>query len=191
MTRTEVLRVFDHETRRIERKLSRITLEQHFDVFIHTYVASNGNRAQVHEDNLDCPFVDLELIERIGERRVGKSGRSEPVYAFRRESKPDITSELFVFCLLDYWSKRKANEATLTFRDVSTNHGSIGQVFKLSEPDVRERLEQLEKDSNGRLIYQESASVQRIVCPRRQEILQKDLLGAIYNRSKLALAHAN
>ena len=191
LTGTEVLRVFDQETRRIERKLSRITLEQHFDVFLHTYVAANGNRSQVQEDNLDCPFVDLELIERVGERRVGKSGRSEPVYAFRRDPKPDITPELFVFCLLDYWSKRKANEATLTFRDVSTNYGSIGQVFKLSEPDVRERLEQLEKDSNGRLIYQESASVQRIVCPRRHELLEQDLLGAIYNRSEVAVAHAN
>ena len=191
MTRTEVLRVFEQEAKRMERTLSRTTLEQHFDVFLHTYVTSNAHRAESREDNLDSPFVDLELIEVIGERRVGKTGRSEPVYAFRREPKPDITPELFVFCLLDYWSKRQVNESTLTFRDVSTNVGSIGQVFKLSEPDIRERLERLEKQSNGLLVYQESASVQRIVCPNRRIIRQLDLLPAVYHRSELAAAHAN
>jgi hypothetical protein len=190
MTRTEVLRVFEQEAKRIERTLSRITLEQHFDVFLHTYVTSKGRRAETQEDNLDCPFVDLGLIELVGERRVGKSGRPEPVYAFRREPKPDITSELFVFCLLDYWSKRKANEATLTFRDVSINLGSIGQVFKLGESEIRERLERLEKDSNGLLVYQESASVQRIVCPNRQAIPQLDLLTEIYHRSDVNVACA-
>jgi len=191
MTRTEVLRVFEQEAKRMERTLSRTTLEQHFDVFLHTYVTSNARRAESREDNLDSPFVDLELIEVIGERRVGKTGRSEPVYAFRRDPKPDITPELFVFCLLDYWSKRQVNESTLTFRDVSTNVGSIGQVFKLSEPDIRERLERLEKQSNGLLVYQESASVQRIVCPNRRMIRQLDLLPAVYHRSELAAAHAN
>ena len=192
MTRTEVLRVFEQEAKRMERTLSRTTLEQHFDVFLHTYVTSNARRAESREDNLDSPFVDLELIEVIGERRVGKTGRSEPVYAFRREPKPDITPELFVFCLLDYWSKRQVNESTLTFRDVSTNVGSIGQVFKLSEPDIRERLERLEKQSNGLLVYQESASVQRIVCPNRRMIRQLDLLlPAVYHCSELAAAHAN
>jgi Protein of unknown function (DUF4007) len=191
MTRTEVLRVFEHEAKRMERTLSRITLEQHFDVFLHTYVTTNGRRAESQEDNLDCPFVDLDLIELVGERRVGKNGRSESVYAFRREPKPDITPELFVFCLFDYWSKRKANESTLTFRDVSTNLGSIGQVFKLSEPEIRERLERLEKDSNGLLAYQESATVQRIVSPNRQAISQLDLLPTIYHGSEGALSHAN
>lgn len=191
ITRTEVLRVFEQEAKRMERTLSRITLEQHFDVFLHTYVTSNARRAESREDNLDSPFVDLELIEVIGERRVGKTGRSEPVYAFRRDPKPDITPELFVFCLLDYWSKRQVNESTLTFRDVSTNVGSIGQVFKLSEPDIRERLERLEKQSNGLLVYQESASVQRIVCPNRRIIRQLDLLPSVYHRSELAAAHAN
>ncbi len=190
LTRTEVLRVFQQETKRIERNLSRITLEQHFDVFLHTFVVSNGRKAQNQEDNLDCPFVDLELIERIGERRVGKSGRAESVYAFRREPKPDITPELFAFCLFDYWCKRRASEATLTFRDVSSNLGSIGQIFKLGEPEIRERLEHLERDTNGLFVYQESASIQRVICPNRQDIRRLELLASVY-RPELGIAHAN
>lgn len=191
MTRTEVLRVFQQEAKRIERKLSRITLEQHFDVFLHTYVVSNGRRAESQEDNLDCPFVDLELIERVGERRIGKSGRAEPVYAFRREPKPDITPELFVFCLFDYWCNRKDTEATLTFRDVSVNLGSIGQIFKLGEPEIRERLEHIEQDSNGLFVYQESATSQRVLCHNRQGVRRLNLLTSVYQHTELTMTHAN
>lgn len=34
--RTEVLRTFQKEAERLERRLSRVTLEQHFDTFLHT-----------------------------------------------------------------------------------------------------------------------------------------------------------
>jgi hypothetical protein len=191
MTRTEVLRIFQQETKRLDRKLSRITLEQHFDVFLHTYVVSHERKVHNQEDNLDCPFVDLELIERVGERRVGKSGRAEPVYAFRRETKPDITPELFTFCLFDYWSKRRAAEATLTFRDVSVNLGSIGQVFKLGESEIRERLDHLERDSNGIFVYQESSTIQRVVCPNRLEVQRLELLKCVYSRPDLGIEHRN
>jgi hypothetical protein len=107
-------------------------------------------------------------------------GRHEPIYAFRREAKTDITPELFIFCLFYYWNKRKDNEGTLSFRDVSVNHGSIGQVFKLPEMDIRERLERLHDDSNGLFTYQESASIQRVICPNRREISGLDLLTTVY-----------
>lgn len=181
INRTEVLRVFEQEVKRIDRKLSRVTLEQHFDVFLHTYTPTRGRKREIQEDNLDCPLIELELIERIGERRVGAGvGRHEPIYAFRREAKTDITPELFIFCLFDYWGKRKPNEATLTFRDVSVAHGSIGQVFKLPEMDIRERLECLQDDSNGLFTYQESASIQRVICPNRREISSLNLLTTVY-----------
>lgn len=181
INRTEVLRAFEREAKRIDRKLSPVTLEQHFDVFLHTYTPTRSRKGEIQEDNLDCPLVELELIEKVGERSLGGgSERREPVYAFRREPKPDITPELFIYCLFDYWRKRRPNEATLTFRDVSVAHGSVGQVFKLPEMDVRERLERLEADSNGLFSYQESAALQRVTCPNRQDISERELLRAIY-----------
>jgi len=181
ISRSEVIRTFEQETRRLDRKLSRVTLEQHFDVFLHTYTPTRSRKGEIQEDNLDCPLVELELIERIGDRPLADGGgRHEPVYAFRREPKPDITPELFIYCLYDYWQKRRANEATLTFRDVSILHGSIGQVFKLPEMDVRERLERLAADSNGLFVYKESAALQSVICPDRQNISERGLLRAIY-----------
>ena len=181
INRAEVIRTFEQESKRIDRKLSQVTLEQHFDVFLHTYISTRSRKGDIQEDSLDCPLVELELIECIGERNIGGSERREPVYAFRREPKPDITPELFIYCLYDYWSKRRPNEATLTFRDVSVAHGSLGQVFKLPEADIRERLEHLKDDSNSVFSYQESAALQKLSCPNRHDISEPDLITAIYH----------
>lgn len=181
ITRTAVLRVFEQEAERLARKLSRVTLEQHFDTFLHSYIPTRSRKGDIQEDNLDCPLVELELLQRVGERRADGAGRREPIYAFRREAKEDITPELFVYCLADFWNKRRSAEQTLSFRDVSVAHGSPGQVLKLPEADVRERLESVEADSRGVFCYRESASLQQVV--RRPE-RKHDFLSAVYKRGR-------
>ena len=133
ISRTEVLRTFQDEAKRLDRTLSPVTIEQHFDTFLHTYVPTRSPKGAIQEDNLDCPLVELNLIQRIGERKIDRSNKSEAVYAFRREPKPDVTPEVFAYCLDDFWATQRPNEETLTFRDVSVAHGSPGQVFKLPE----------------------------------------------------------
>ena len=179
ITRAAVLRVFQQEASRLERKLSRVTLEQHFDTFLHTYVPTRSRKGDIQEDNLDCPLVELELIQKVGERRVDNAGKRELIYAFRREAKEDIAPELFAYCVDDFWKKRRYTEQTLTFRDLSVAHGSPGQVFKLPESDIRERLETLETDSRGALRYRESASVQQVM---RSSVRDTDFLSAVYQR---------
>lgn len=177
--RTEVLRTFRKEADALrERKLSDITLEQHFDTFLHSYVPTRSRKGEIQEDNLDCPLVELELIQEVGERRVDENGRREAVYAFRRDEKPDITPELFIYCINDFWDSRRSKEKSLTFRDVATAHGSPGLAFKLTEWDVRHRLESIETDSSGMFVYHESASVQQL--SRTIGPSKRDLLAAIY-----------
>lgn len=182
ISRSEVLRAFEQEARRLGRKLSPVTLEQHFDTFLHTYVPTRSRKGDIQEDNLDCPLVELELIQKVGERDSGNGGRREIIYAFRRDAKPDITPELFIYCLNDFWKMRRPNEMTLTFRDVSVGHGSPGQVFKLPELNIREGLETLYADSGGALRYQESASLQQVVRANQINLFEEDLLAAVYQR---------
>jgi hypothetical protein len=161
-------------------RVSRTTLEQHFDAFLHTYVPTRGRKGDVQEDNLDCPLVELQLIIKAGEREIDRSsGKREPIYVFRREEKPDITPELFVYCLNDFWQKRHASEATLPLRDVAHGPGSPGQIFKLPEDDVRARVEDLDKRSGGIFSYAESASLQQI--RRANQAKPSSLLKAIYS----------
>ena len=162
ISRTEAVRAFRKEAARMGRELSQITLEQHFDTFLHTYVPTRGRKGDIQEDNLDCPLVELELIERIGEKPVEGSDKREPIYAFRREAKPEITPGLFIYCLNDFWGRRHAREGTLSFRSISVGEGSPGQIFKLSESDIRERLGKLVKDSEGAFKYHESATQQYV-----------------------------
>jgi len=178
ITRTEVLKVFTREARHLGRKLSSVTIEQHFDVFLHTYIPTRSKKGDIQEDNLDCPLVELDLIRCMGERRSETLGRREPIYGFSRDLKPDVTPELFLYCIGDFWSRRRPSEQTLTFRDVAVSHGSPGQVFKLSEADVRERLEAVAENSGGVLQYQESAAVQRVI--RKKTLSQVELLRNIY-----------
>jgi hypothetical protein len=178
MMRTEVLREFGKEATRLGRKLSSVTLEQHFDTFLHTYLPTRSKKGEILEDNLDCPLVELEFIRRVGDRDTGTKGRREPIYAFRQEPKSDISPELFAYCLDDFWRKRRSQEQTLTFRDVAIAHGSPGQVFRLPEWDIRQRLDSIDSDSDGVFQYQETAALQRVI--RKGHAPPEELLGAIF-----------
>ena len=144
------------------RPPSDVTLEQHFDTFLHTYVPTRSRKGDIQEDNLDCPLVELEFINPVGERRIDGTGKREVIYAFRMEDKPDITPEMFAFALDDFWTTRRSTERTLTFKDVTFGHGSPGQIFKLPEWAVRQRLEVISSDSSGPFRYIESATQQQI-----------------------------
>jgi hypothetical protein len=182
ISRSEVLKAFRKEAVRLGRELSTVTLEQHFDTFLHTYIPTRGRKGDIQEDNLDCPLVELELLQRVGESPLEGSDKREPVYAFRREEKPEITPELFIFCLNDFWARRHAGEGTLSFRSVSVSEGSPGQIFKLPESDVRERLGRIIKTSGGAFNYHESATRQYV---ERNVPHDTDFLSMIYQTEEI------
>jgi len=159
--------------------LSRVTVEQHFDTFLHTYFPTRGRKREIQEDNLDCPLVELDFIVKVGDRELEtSSGRREPIYSFRREEKPEITPELFVYCLNDFWRKRHPTNATLTLKEVAHGHGSPGQIFKLPEEDIRVRVDELSRQTGGLFSYSESATQQQV---RKQgELGGIELLEQIY-----------
>ena len=131
-TESAVLKAFAKETDGLPRKLSSVTLQQHFQVFLHTYVPARGQKGEIAEDNLDCPLTELELLLKIGERAPPGTTRREPVYAFRREEKPSISPGLFAYCVEDFWQKVSPNSVTLPVRTLASGIGSPGQVFKIS-----------------------------------------------------------
>lgn len=157
-----VLKALQKEANRHSENLSLVTVEQHLDTFLHSYIPTRGHKREVQEDNLDCPLVELELIVKVGDRDLDHpSGRRESIYIFRKDEKPDVTLALFVYCLYDFWHKRHQTEATLPLREVAYGHGSPGQVLKLSEEEVRTRAEGLEQSTGGLITYTESANMQQ------------------------------
>ena len=158
-----VLKALQKEVQKQENQVSVVTLEQHFNTFLHTYYPTRGRKGEVQEDNLDCPLVELEFIIKIGERELDRrSDKRETIYGFHREEKPDISPALFVYCLNDFWQKRHSVESTLTLREIAHGHGSPGQIFKLPEEDIRTRVETLEEQTKGFFMYMESATFQQV-----------------------------
>ena len=178
LTRSEALAAFARESQRRNMHHSDVTLGQHLDVFLHTYVSTHGSSGP-REESLDCPLAELELLQNVGERRVDGSGKREPIYAFRREPKPEITTALFEYCLNDYWDRRHALEATLTYRDVAIAPGSIGQVFKLPEDEIRARLDVYASPEALRPFNYQPSAVQGLLS--RRETGSQDFLAAVYS----------
>jgi hypothetical protein len=162
-TRTSVLEEFNRlAALESSRSISPVTLSQHFDIFLRTYLPPLSRGKKRAEDELDCPLAELRLVDRLGERRVGRSARAESVYSFRHGAKPDLSDAVFVAALTEYWATHRAFEKTLAFRDVASAPLSIGRVFCLSEEDVRDRLERIEKISRGLFDFRPSGLVDAV-----------------------------
>lgn len=176
-TRSEALAAFMRQSQKLGHKHSEVTLSQHLDVFIHTYFSGKGGKVGI-EDSLDGPLVDLKLIVPSGERK-NEAGRWETVFSFRREDKPEITTSLFEYCLLDFWARVSPDEQTLPLRALVSAPSSPGRVFRLSEEDVRVRLEELSGTNDSSIRYQPSA-VQGLIT--RRAPLSALPVAAIYRR---------
>jgi len=147
-----------------EKTVSQGSLEQMYEVFIHSYVPTRGRKGEVREDNLDCPLVELELLRPTGLVPSSRNpGRVETKYAFRREEKPEISPALFAYCLNEFWEAHHAQERTLHFQSIVAGNGSPGLVFKIPEADFRGRLLSLENDTDGYFVLEESAAIPHIV----------------------------
>ena len=160
LTRNEAFTALMRESKRLNGRHSEVTIRQHLDVLIQTYVSRRALPGPL-EESLDCPFVELDLIQIVGMRRLDGSGRQEPVYAFRREAKPELTTALFEYCLFDYWQRNHPDEETLTYQDVAIAPLSIGQVFKLPEDDIRGRLDVYSASDLGTTVYLPSIGCSR------------------------------
>ncbi|NCC60106.1 MAG: DUF4007 family protein [Verrucomicrobiae bacterium] len=168
-----------------EQKISKNSLGSLLKVFFHTYVPTRGQKSGVLEENLDCPLVQLRLVEQIGVRE-NLEGRNEAIYAFRRSEKPEICDELFFYALACFWMRYMSNEETISIREVSCSPGSPGQIFKLTDEDIRGRLSSLPTENRSSVFsYFETQTTQLI--KREKELSSgflSDLLKQIYQHEK-------
>jgi hypothetical protein len=178
--KSEVIEAFQKEIQRQGRKLSASTLETHFEVFLHSYIPTRSRKGEVLEDNLDCPLVELRLLYCSGDRVSRDGARREPAYSYRIEEKPEISDELFIYCLNEFWNAQQTGDKVLDFRTVSVAAGSPGQVFKLPEKSIRDRLERIDRESKGVFVFEDTAVLQQV---RRAKIVASEaLLERVYDK---------
>ena len=120
----------------------------------------------------------MELLTLVGERDVGGK-RREPVFAFRCEEKPSISAELFAWALVDFWRSRWPEEKTLPAQLIAHGIGSPGQIFKLPEQDVVNRLGDLATTTRDALTFQDSTALPQVF--RNREVDSMALLKTAFH----------
>jgi len=155
---------------------SENTLGRDIEVLLRTYIPRVG-RAAVQEDALDCPLAELELIEEVP---------GIEAYKLRRGPKPTLADEVFVYALADFWERQAPAQNSLAFTEIAYRKGSPGNVFKLDDNSIVNRLERLDACTNGEMIYTETAGLKQVL--RRTIRPSLDYLAHYYNQSPLPLA---
>lgn len=131
-TRAEVLGELQRESRLAGYKHSDVTLKQHLDVFLHSYVSTARDGAT--EDALDGPLIDLSLIRPAG-RRLSDDGRSEPVYALTGRGR--APAPVVEYAILEFWHRRRKDETMVTMHDLAFSEGSPGAALRVPEDELR------------------------------------------------------
>jgi hypothetical protein len=180
ITATEAIDHFNAATASSGKALSRVTLQQHFDVFTKTYVEGEtaGQRTSP-EEALDSPLTTLGLIKASGDRKL-PSGKRETVYRINNRPKNSLSADTFRLCLHQWWDSSHSNEQFLTVRQVATSIDSPGRCFRLPETVVHKTLEQLAKTYPREFALVESQN-QRAVRRKSTSPEIQSLLEAVYS----------
>lgn len=128
------------------KDLSAVTLRQHFEVFVRTYVQGQpaGPRS-TPEETLDSPLTTIGLLRENGDRKL-PNGKRETVYRFATGSKPSLSFKTFRYCLHEWWDQNQADEKSLMVRQIAHREDSPGRCFRLPESAIHKILVDLTRE---------------------------------------------
>jgi len=118
---------------------------------VHTYAARTT--AVLLEDSLECPLVELGLLEEDGVTGVLR---------FRAGYHQSLSMPTFVYALAQFWNRVAPDRETLPFSELAFGAGSPGAVLKLDENSLTERLERLEHVTGGHFAYTDTAGIRQV-----------------------------
>lgn len=172
---TEALTYFRSNPDATGKSLSEVTLKQHFEIFIKTYVHSRfSSKRATPEDALDSPLTSLGLIRRGGDRRLA-NGKRDEAFRINYAAKDTLSLEVFRFCLHDWWKSSHQSEETASMQEIALGGGCIGKVSCLPELEVHRLTKELVNQFPTEFALNESSSqrtVQRLKVPKTSTLLQ-------------------
>jgi hypothetical protein len=145
------------------KQVAESSLKRDVEVFLRTYVPSRQSRGDITEDSLDCPLVELGLI-------VQPSGGH--AYRFRRGAQHALPDGILLYALLRFWAAFSPAAETLALHDLARQPGSPGRLFKIDESSLVERLEGVERLTEGSLSYGETAGLRQLYRRKRLNALE-------------------
>ena len=130
------------------------TVKSDIACFIRTYVPQRPSRQCGNDDALESPLTELGLIKATGKRDG---------FRFVRGPKATLGHGVFIWALLDFWSRHSELTTTLSFEAIAHAPGGPGRVFLLDENDVVDRLAAVGSATGGLLSWSETAGLKQVV----------------------------
>lgn len=162
-----------------QKEIAADTVERDIDCFLRTYVPSDPDKRLSREELLDCPLTELGLIRRSGNPNS---------YAFHRGRQDSLPDAIFAYCLLAFWQSQPTVTNTLRFDEVAYGAGSPGQIFKLSENALVDRLHNLGGLTGNRIRYDDTSGLRQII--REKSVNLIALLTKYYAAATEGTRHA-
>lgn len=127
---------------------------------------------QVSDENLDCPFVELGLIQRMADQKL---------HQFHLGPKTNLPPEIVAAMALDFLFQTSPSQKTISISSLTYRRGSPGQVFKLTESAVYDALEVVCRGSSEIVISDMAGEIQMSV--RNEPLfLSNEILNTFYER---------
>jgi len=137
-------------------RATKATIKRDMDVFLRTYISSRSASAEIPEDSLSCPLIELGLLQHT----------TEPgSFCLNRGPKETLPDLVLAWALAEYVA-RQPQLRTFSFEDLAYAPGSPGRVFQLDEFSLGARLERIPKYTRKAWSFSETAGLRQLVVSR-------------------------
>jgi len=140
-------------------------IAREIDCFVRTYAPTRSHSGKINEETLDCPLTELDLVRFVAQ---------DNVYRFNIGAKPTLPDAVFTYALLHYLDRIAQHRRTVAVDECVYGEGSPGQVFRMDENSVVERLEKVAELTEGQIRLQESAGLNQLYISTEQSDLLRD-----------------
>lgn len=147
------------------------TIKRDVEVIFRSYCLSSNSKKENYEDKVDSFFGCLGLI----------ASRENANFEISRGRRSTLPTSLFVWAVLDHWERlnKVSPSKTLDWFQISFAQDSPGRVFKLTEQDLNNRLEEFEELTSGELVWSDQLGIKNLISKRSVldfEDLKKSML---------------
>lgn len=151
------------------------SVEKDFDCLIRMYSHRPAKGRQTIDDLMDSPFRQLGLVI--------PSPSGPDTHRFALGEKPYLTDEVIVYAAIDYLLKTDSNSKTITTTRLTSDSGSPGRLFKISEDRINLALENCVQKIEGIEIASPAGATQLVIDGEINLIAHK-VLSQLFKASK-------
>jgi hypothetical protein len=151
------------------QKYSDSSFQKDASCFIRMY--SPGTRQSAEET--ECPFTQLEFLI---------SDQEHQKYCFNPEDKAGLPDDIFLSACFEYAHIIQPDLKTLSLHRLAYGFNSPGMVFRLSESDMGNRLEQGVSETEG-VVFTESYGNRQLQFEEKPDVLARNMLRKYYERN--------